>query len=150
MYRKIISDGDLMLMEKPWYRFFSQRWEPFRNLSEEVRLLKEHRDNALSKYLELSRSYVVGSTNVADELETLQLFLLDNSEAYFDVDIDNSILEEREGVRYNFNNGGGNNKKGSSSNKENQKQQQNNKQGQGKPKTRSLLSVLSDAQVSIH
>lgn len=151
MYRKIISKGDLVMLHKPWYRLLSNRWEPYRNLSEEARLLKEHRDNALSKYLDLSRSCVIASTNVADELETLQLLLLDNSEAYFEASVDNSILEEREGVKYNFNRGGNNKQGSASSNKEKQGgQQDKSKQGQGKPKTRSLLSILSDAQVSIH
>jgi len=146
-FRKAISDGDLILNHKPWYSF--GKWTPYRNLSEEVRLLKGHQDKALSKYMELARSYVVASTNVADELETLQVLLLDNSEAYFETDIDNSILEEKEGIRYNFNRGG-NNKKESSSNKENQqKQKQNQQSNQGKPKGIPLSDLFLKGRIQL-
>lgn len=150
MYREIVSNGDLLLVHKPWYRLFSSEWIPHRNLSEEVRLLKEHRDNALSKYLDLSRSYVIASTNVGEDLETLQLHLLDNSEAHFEVGIDNSILEEREGIKYNFNSGGNNKKGSSSSNKENQQKQQQAKQNtQGKPKGIPVSKLLG-ASIILH
>lgn len=146
MYRKIITDGDLMLMEKPWWNPFGTQWIPRRNLSEEVRLLKEHRDNARVKAMDLSRSYAIASKNVADEMETLQLLLLDNSEAWFEVGVDNSILEEREGIKYNF---GSNNKKGqSSSNKENQQKQQQRKQdNQGKAKGIPITKLLGGSLV---
>lgn len=146
MLRKIVSDGDLMLIKRPWWGgYVGMDWEPHRNLSEEIRLLKEHRDNALSKYVELSKLHVIGNKNVTDELETLQVLLLDNSEAYFPVDVDNSILEEREGVKYNF---GRNNKQGNaSSNKEQQQQQRKKREHR---KQISLLEALSSAKLTVH
>lgn len=146
MYRKIITDGDLMLMEKPWWNPFGTQWIPRRNLSEEVRLLKEHRDNARVKAMDLSRSYAIASKNIADELETLQLLLLDNSEAWFEVGVDNSILEEREGIKYNF---GSNNKKGQSSSNNGQQQNQQKNQGKSKGKQVGLLEVLANAKMTL-
>lgn len=148
MYRKIISDGDLMLMYKPWYSLLSDKWVPHRNLSEEVRKLQNHKEKALSKYKELEHLHVIASTNVADELETLQLFLLDNSDAYFETGIDNSILEEREGIKYNFNRGRNNKKGNSSSNKENQRNQQRQEQNnQGKTKGIPVTKLLGGSLV---
>lgn len=149
MYRKVIVDGDLMLLHKPWYSF--GKYTPYRNLSEEVRCLNELTEKAMAKYKELSQSYVVASTNVAAELETLQILLLENSEAYFDVSVDNSILDKREGLRYNFNRGGNNSKKGSSSNKEQnqQKQQQQKQNTQGKPKGIPVSKLLG-ASIVLH
>lgn len=146
MYRKIITDGDLMLMEKPWWNPFGTQWIPRRNLSEEVRLLKEHRDNARVKAMDLSRSYAIASKNIADELETLQLLLLDNSEAWFEVGVDNSILEEREGIKYNF---GSNNKKGQSSSNNGQQQNQQKNQSKSKGKQVGLLEVLANAKMTL-
>jgi len=146
-FRKVISDGDLIITHKPWYSFGN--WTPFRNLSEEVRLLKVHQEKAMTKYRDLSHSYMIASANVADELETLQVLLLDNSEAYFETDIDNSILEEKEGIKYSFNRGG-NNKKGSSSNKENQqKQKQNQQDTQGKPKGIPLSELFLKGRITL-
>lgn len=153
MYRKIIADGDLMLMSKPWYGFFSDSWIPHRNLSEEARLLKDHVDKAMSKYKELSHLYAIAKKNVGDDLETLQVLLLENSEAYFETTVDNSILEQREGVKYNFRSD--NNKKDSSSNKDNSRGNGNNNnngnsKGKSNAKTKSLLSILSEAKVTLH
>ena len=145
-YRKIISKGDLVLTYKPWYSL--GKYVPFRNLSEEVRLLKEHQEKAGSKYRDLSRLYAVASANIADELETLQLFLLDNSDVDFESSMDTSILEEREGIRYNFNRGG-NNKKGSSSNKENQQKQKQNQQGGGKPRGISMADLFLKGRITL-
>lgn len=149
-FRKIISDGDLVTLNKPWYSLlFGGKWEHHRNLSEEVRLLGEHVEAAKAKFIELQRLHVVAKKNVGDDLETLQILLLDNSEAFFESSIDSSILEEREGVKYNFGNHGNNKKGNSSSNNGSgeQKQQQQKKQ-QGKKYT--ALDLLTKAEFTLH
>lgn len=114
MYRRVISNGDLVQLEPTWFGF--GKWRLHRNLSEEVRLLEEHVERAKAKYLDLAYKSVLASGNVAEELETLQILLLENSEAYYEVGVDSSILEKREGIKYQFNKGSNNNdKKGSSS-----------------------------------
>ena len=150
MLRKVISDGDLMTMYKPWFAPLS--YKPYRNLSEEVRVLRELRDEAESKYKELSHLHVIASANVGDDLETLQVLLLENSEAYFEVESDSSILDKREGMRYQYNRKS-NNKQGASSNKENQQKQKQNqqKQQQGKGKQGGIpMSQLLGARILLH
>lgn len=151
MYRKVIENGDLVLLHRPWYSF--GKFTPYRNLSEEVRNLKIQTDKAMSKYRELAELEVIASTNVAAELETLQILLLENSDAYFDVELDNSILDKREGLRYNFHRNSNNSKKGqSSSNKEQnnqQKQQQQKQSTKGKP-SGIPVSKLLGASIVLH
>lgn len=161
MYRQIISNGDLIQLQPSWFGFGP--WKPHRNLSEEVRKLHKLEEEAKAKYLELAYLNVVASTNVAEKLETLQILLLENSDAYFEVGVDNSILEKREGVKYNFNRGkgdgnNGNNKQGNaSSNKDkqggsnngNDKQGDNNGGGKGKAKVLSI-SDLFGAKLILH
>lgn len=126
MFRQILSNGDLIQLEPSWFGFGA--WKPHRNLSEEVRLLQELEDKAKAKFLDLAQKNVIASANVESQKETLQMLLLENSEAYFEVSIDNSILEKREGVRYNYARNSGNNKQGNaSSNKD--KQNASDKQG---------------------
>ncbi|UCD07135.1 MAG: hypothetical protein JSW41_04895 [Candidatus Aenigmatarchaeota archaeon] len=148
MYRKIIDNGDLVVTYKPWWGFGKEY--PYRNLSEEVRCAEELVKAAESKYYELHHRYVIASTNVAEELETLQALLLDNSSAYFTSDLDISILEKRDGIKYNYRSG--NNKKDSSSNKDNQqKQQQKNQSGNSKQdKSISLADILLKGKVTLH
>lgn len=143
MYRKVIDNGDLVRLYKPWYSF--GKFKPYRNLSEEVRNLRIQADKALAKYRELAELEIIASTNVAAELETLQILLLENSDAYFEEELDNSILDKREGIRYGFNRGGNNNKKDSSSNKEQgqQKQQQSKQNTRGKPSGIPMSKLLS-------
>lgn len=154
MYRQIISNGDLVQLHSSWFGFGP--WKIHRNLSEEARLLQMHEDKAKAKYLELAHLNVIASTNVAEKLETLQILLLENSDAYFEVSADNSILEKREGVKYNFNRGkgdsNGNNKQGNaSSNKDkqgggndnNQANKQGNNNGQGKARAISVTDLLA-------
>lgn len=150
MFRKVIAEGDLVIEHKPWYSF--GQYTMYRNLSEEVRYLKQHEEKARAKYLDLAQTHVIAKTNVAAELETLQILLLENSEAYFEVSVDNSILDKREGLRYNFGHSNQNNKKGnSSSNKEHQqKQQQNNQQkGSQKPKGIPLSELFLKGRISL-
>ena len=154
MYRKVISNGDLIQLKPTWFGFGS--WEMHRNLSEEVRLLQELEDEAKAKYIDLAHKNVIASTNVADELETLQILLLENSEAYFEVGVDNSILEKREGIKYNHRSN--NNKQGqASSNKDKQANQNNDKSSNGQrnggnEKGRKSISIaeLLGGKITLH
>jgi len=142
MFRKEIVDGDLIVKYKPWYGL-PGTWKPYRNLSEEVRKLKTHADNAASKAADLKRKFLVAESNVKADLHSLQRILLDNSDVHFHTDTDNSILEEREGVKYSFNfkQDNENNKQDASSNKDKQQQQQPNQhkqQGHDQSKGRTL------------
>lgn len=143
MFRKIIDNGDLAIMYQPWYCTLTGKWKPYRNLSEEVRFLGSQMEEALSKYKELQRWYAIASKNVGDDLETLQILKMENSEAYFEVAEDSSILDMRDGTKYNF---GGHKKQDASANKDKQQQQQ--KKQQEKSKERSLLELLSTAKVT--
>lgn len=158
MYRKIISNGDLLQLQASWFGFGP--WKMHRNLSEECRLLQELEDKAKAKYLDLAHKNVIASTNVAEELETLQILLLENSDAYFEVSVDNSILEKREGVKYNFSRGnsGDKSKQGqASSNKDkpggsnegNNKQGTNNGGGNHNQKVFSISDLLG-AKLVLH
>jgi len=158
MFRQIISSGDLLQLQPSWFGFGG--WKGHRNLSEEVRLLEGHVEKARAKYLDLAHKHVIASTNVAEKLETLQILLLENSDAYFEVSVDNSILEKREGVKYNFSrgNGGNNNKQGQassnkdkqgSSNEGNNKQGNNNGGGNNKQKVFSISDLLG-AKLVLH
>lgn len=145
MFRKIIDNGDLVIMHRPWYCAVTGKWKPYRNLSEEVRFLGSQVDDAMSKYNELRRWYAVASKNVGDDLETLQILKMENSEAYFEVAEDSSILDMRDGTKYNF---GGNKKQDASANKD--KQQQEQKKEPDRRKEKSLLEILSSAKVTVH
>jgi hypothetical protein len=142
MYRKEISNGDLLLTFKPWYAL--GKYTPYRNLSEEVRKLHKLQEKAKAKYMELQHSYTVASTNIGDDLETLQIHLLDNSKAYFEIEVNNSILEEREGTRYKFNHS--NNKQGANQNKDAQKKNQQEQQKKKQDASGSGGNVMSVAQ----
>lgn len=160
MYRQIISNGDLIQLQPSWFGFGP--WKPHRNLSEEVRKLHKLEEEANAKYLELAYLNVVASTNVAEKLETLQILLLENSDAYFEVGVDNSILEKREGVKYNFSrgkgdSGNGNNKQGNaSSNKDKQggeskdNKQGNNNGGDGRKNRVISFADLLSGKIMLH
>jgi len=156
MYRKVISNGDLVQLQSSWFGFGSYKLH--RNLSEEVRLLQELEDKAKSKYLDLAQKNVIASTNIADELETLQILLLENSEAYFEVGVDNSILEKKEGIRYNYSRNSNNKQGQASSNKDKQHQnndksnngQRNGDSGKGGNRKVFSISDLLGAKLVLH
>lgn len=127
-YRKILADGDLILQKKGCI-LFGGSWKNWRNLSEESRLLKEHMDSAFMKYKQLQHLYVVASTNVKHDSETLQLHGMDNSCVELRSLAEQSLLEEREGVKYRF--GGNNNQNGNNGNSQKQKGQNNGNDGSG-------------------
>lgn len=150
MYRHIINNGDLITTKHPWWMFGKEI--PHRNRSEEVRNLYDQLKKAESKYHELYNLHVIASTNVAEELETLQALLLDNSSAYIESDVDTSILQKRDGIKYNY---GRNNKKDSSSNKDKQQNQQQQQQkdqsgNRKQDKSISLADILLKGRVTLH
>lgn len=147
MFRKEISDGDLMLTHKPWY---SVTYTPYRNLSEEVRCLRDLKGEAESKYKKLTEQHRVAAINVADELETLQVLLWENSKAYFEVDVDNSILDMREGMRYAYNRKPKQKQGASSNNGNQQKQRQSQQRKRGQGRKESLLSLFARSEVTVH
>lgn len=104
-FRKVIHDGDLILEHKvsplPIVPFFGE-WQPYRNESEEVRLLKQHMDEAFMKYKELQRYFVIAQANVKTDLQLLRMYQVDNSHVEYTVPVEQSILEERDGIKYNF------------------------------------------------
>lgn len=159
-YRKTIADGDLLLEHKvhplPFVPFFGQ-WVPWRNESEEVRLLKQHMDKAFAAYKDMQRQYVIAATNVKADMELLRLYSLDNTKVDLTVPFEQSILEEREGLKYNF----GNNNGKSSANKQQQQnkgngnnsnQQQQKRKG-GTKQTVGLLDfflkMAADAKITV-
>lgn len=163
-FRKVIADGDLILQKKgSWWLFGGEKWQPYRNESEEVRLLKEHMDSAFMQYKQMQHLFVVAQKNVQCDIELLQMHKMDNSEVEYIVPCELSILEERDGIKYSSgnssgkqkqNNGNGNNQqnnqKGNGSdggNNQNQKQNQSNKQ-RNQPK--SLLELLTNVKVVAH
>jgi hypothetical protein len=146
MFRKEIIDGDLIVKYKPWYGL-PGTWKPYRNLSEEVRKLKTHADNAASKAADLKRKFLVAESNVKADLHSLQRILLDNSDVHFHTDTDNSILEEREGVKYSFKQDNKDNKQDASSNKDKQQQQTQENKQQDSGRQRDNGRVLSVGQL---
>lgn len=147
MFRRIISNGDLVVTHQPWYCVLTGKWKPYRNLSEEVRYLGDQMDQARSKYNELRRWYAVATKNVGDDLETLQILKMDNSEAFFETTDDQSILDMREGIKYNL---GGDKKQGQASPNKDKQQQDKQQQNKDRRKSKSLLSLLANAEVSVH
>lgn len=112
MFRKTIVDSDLLLMKSYWW---SQVWKPYRNLSEEVRVLKDLEAAALAKANSLKHSRIVAEANVKMDKTVLNHQLMTNSTAHFEFPTEPSILEEREGMKYTETKQ--NNKQGASSNK---------------------------------
>jgi len=162
MFRKTIVDSDLLLMKSYWW---SQVWKPYRNLSEEVRVLKDLEADAISKAKSLTHSRIVAETNVKMDKTVLNHQLMTNSTAHFEFPTEPSILEEREGMKYteqkqnnkhgaSSNNGGGQpDKSGSKAGGERPANEQhgnknNNQQAQRKSQGgRSLLDLLVSTKV---
>lgn len=131
-YREILADGDLILQRKSGW-LFGSKWINWRNLDEEVRVLGELKAEAYKIAHEYERLEVIAKANIRDRKDTLSLYLLENSDAEFHTGVETSILEQREGVKYNFgkgkgHNGGGNNQnQGGKGNGQNNNQNNNNK-----------------------
>lgn len=124
MFRKTIVDSDLLLMKSYWW---SQVWKPYRNLDEEVRVLKDLEATAIAKAKSLTHSRIVAEANVKMDKTVLNHQLMTNSTAHFEFPTEPSILEEREGMKYTDSKQ--NNKQGASSNKGGGQQQQKGKSG---------------------
>lgn len=144
-FRMVVANGDLILEQKKrkgWWFGSDTEYTPYRNLSEEERLLKEHMDNAYMHYKQMQRLFVVAKKNIQTDKETLQMNQFDNSQTEFLIPSDFSILEERDGVKYNYSMGGGqNNGKG------NNQQKQKQKQAQAKPM--SIIDLLTSAKIVV-
>lgn len=130
-FRKVISDGDLLMQQRGFWWPFGPKWENYRNEDEEVRLLKQHMDDAFMNYKRLQHLFTVAQTNVKTDKQLLQMHKVDNSEVEYLIPHELSILEERDGIRYKSNNGGGGQKGGGNGGGSNQNQNQNQNNGQG-------------------
>lgn len=131
-FRKVIADGDLLLQSRGFWWPFGPKWENYRNESEEVRLLKQHMDNAFMAYKGLQHQYTVALKNVQTDMQLLQMHKVDNSEVEYLIPHELSILEERDGIKYDSNKGGNTSGKGSDGgSNQNQGQNHNQNQGQG-------------------
>lgn len=147
--RMVVANGDLILQQKktegkwPWNNK-KVSWVPYRNMSEEVRFLKDHMDNAFMQYKNMQHMFMVAQKNVQTDIETLQMYKFDNSEVEWEVPTDFSILDERDGIKYsgkgnnNSGKGGGGGNPGGNNNQNNgqgnnQGQQNKAKKPQNKP-----------------
>lgn len=112
MFRKTLVDSDLLLSQSFWW---GHSWKPYRNLSEEVRVLRDLEADAIKKANEFSHSRMVAEANVKMDVTVLTHQLTTNSEAAFEFPTEPSILEMREGMKYQQSKQ--DNKQGASSNK---------------------------------
>lgn len=156
-YREILSDSDLILQRKVGFLF--GKWVNWRNLDEELRALRLHEKSAEDHYKQMQYLRTIAEGNIRDRKEMLQVHLMDNSDAAFNLKVETSILEQRDGVKYNFGKQGNQNpkqqQKGGGNN--NQKQQQNGQNNQGnkssgngrKPLVISMQDLLG-AKVSLN
>lgn len=172
MFRKTLVDSDLLLSKSFWW---GHVWKPYRNLSEEVRVLRDLEADAIKKAGELTHSRIVAESNVKMDVTVLTHQLLTNSTAHFEFPTEPSILEMREGMKYQHNKQ--DNKQGASSNKgggqqgsqhksgsqsggerSDNKQQQSNQQAQDKGNqthrkghgTVSLFDLITKGKISLH
>lgn len=97
MYRISLNNSDLLLQKSVWWGY---KWKPFRNLSEETRVLHELERDAHAKAKELSHLRMVAEANIKMDKTVLTHQLLTNSDAFFEFLAEPSILEEREGIKY--------------------------------------------------
>jgi len=155
-FRNVVADGDLIRERQvcsgswlPW-RKKDVVWEPFRNLSREVRAAEEIMHNAHAAYRAAQENFVVAQKNVNMDKGILRSHKNDNSEIVYQIPSDESILARREGVKYNTGNrsGGNNNQNsGKGNNQQNNNQKKNSGQQNRKVK---LLDALLNAEVTLH
>lgn len=157
MFRRVIENGDLILEKSSAWSLGVFR--PYRNLSEEVRKLKKLEQDAMAKASYLRHQRNIAECNVRDELESLQLFLLENSKGAWYSDIEQSILEERDGVVYkkDDNKQKGNNNQGNQGTKDSSNKDSNNQNKQGNDQAGgkggrpvSLLDLIMKGKVIMH
>lgn len=153
--RMVVANGDLIVQQKktegkwPWCKK-KVSWVPYRNMSEEVRFLKDHMDAAFMRYKEVQHLFTVAQKNVQTDIETLQMYKFDNSEVEWDIPGDFSILDERDGIRYSGkgnNNSGKGGGGGNSGNNNNQNNGQGNNQGQQQKKQKQQNKPVSIAEL---
>ncbi|RLD43822.1 MAG: hypothetical protein DRI88_10425 [Bacteroidetes bacterium] len=97
MFRKTINNSDLLLSKSFWW---GCKWKPYRNLSEEIRVLRDLEQDAIKKANELTHLRMVGETNIKMDVTVLTHQLTTNSEAAFEFPTEPSILEMRDGIKY--------------------------------------------------
>lgn len=164
-FRNVLADGDLIRERSGamgWWLFGEKKWQPYRNLSREVRYLEERMHAAHAAYKAAQEEYVVAHKNVQVDMDVLRMHKMDNSEVSYELPSDESILARRDGVKYSSggqnqkqkgSGGNGNqqnNQKGGDNgggNNQNQNQNQSNKQ---KTKPMSMLELLSNAKIIMH
>jgi hypothetical protein len=163
MFRKTLVDSDLLLSKSFWW---GHTWKPYRNLSEEVRILKDLEADAIKKANEFSHCRMVAEANVKMDTTVLTHQLTTNSEAAFEFPTEPSILERREGMKYQMdkqdskqeassNKGGGSKGGQSGGEKPDNKQQhqpvsrdnQTQRKGHG---TVSLFDLITKGKISLH
>lgn len=162
-FRNVVADGDLIRERQvsslswwPWCKK-STEWEPYRNLSSEVRLLEEMMHNAHAAYRAAQDNFVVAQKNVNMDKGILRAHKNDNSEIIYQIPSDESILARREGVKYSSGKGsgggGGNNngqQKQNNGNGNNNQNNQKNNSGNQRGRKVKLLEALLGAEVTIH
>lgn len=162
-YRYSIAGNDLIMEEGTGFGPL-KTWSFYRNLDEEARTAWLNYEDAKEKAERLRCEAIVASTNVRSDKELLQLGLCHNSDYVLTVPIETSILETRDGVKYNLKQGGsggnkGGNGGGNNQNQNQQKQNQNqngNQQGQQQQKQKggnrrpmTMLELLTQVQVTL-
>lgn len=164
-YRNILADGDLIRQRKlpSWWLFGEPKWYPHRNLSREVRYLDDRRAQLKAAWQQAEEEYAVAHQNVCMDKGVLMKHKGANSEVYYEMPSDESILSRRDGVKYKGNNSGqkqkgqnngggnqqGNGQKGNGNgNNQNQRQKSNN--NGGNKKSPPTLRELLDAKVIVH
>jgi hypothetical protein len=159
-FRKILADGDLISqkeMASGWWLFGEKKWEPYRNLSREVRFLEQRMHDHHAAYTSAREDFVVAQKNVNLDADFLRKYKSDNSEVIYIIPSDESILARRDAVKYGGSNGSsGDQKKQGEPSKgnqqapqskgggENQGQQRNNHQAP-RGKTRPLIDALLES-----
>lgn len=168
-FRNILADGDLIRQRKAvgWWLFggSKSKWQPYRNLSREVRFLEERMHAAHAAYKAAQEDYVVAHKNVNVDMDMLRMHKMDNSEVVYEIPSDESILTRRDGVKYSSGNSGqkqkgqngngnnGQNQNGGGNgggNNQNQNQNQNGNKQKQKQQPKSLLELFSNAKVILH
>lgn len=168
VYRYDLVGGDLVMECGVGIGPF-RVWDYHRNLDEEARIAWENAAKLEAKAEEARQIAVIASTNVRMDREMLQMNLMHDSDYVMVVDTEKSIVETRDGVKYNLRKGNSGNKGGNGGgnggNNQNQGQSQNNqsnrnngnngdqqqqakKQKGGNRRPVSLLELLASAQIS--
>lgn len=97
MYREIIHDGDVILQRREWWTL--GLYIGWRNLSQEVRNLKNLEQDKRINYEDAKQLRVIAECNVSSKKSNIKRILGNNTQVIFFSD-DNSILDKWDGVSY--------------------------------------------------